>query len=150
MPSTMPPHNHCGCFVTGGGYTFLRDGTRVSFGFNASEDTRGTTGAKGHLNFVVHGAIAGRLHLNVKDITAVDCDDVMVDSKTGKLVGTVVISASLQNGGSCTFTVVDNGEPGSIDHAKLSVNGSVVFDNILGGSSAAGGGNIQIHQIDCD
>ena len=144
-PTPPPSHDEdCGCKVTGGGFTFLPDGTKVTFGFNAQHDKFG--GAKGNVNVVVH--TKKPLHLDAKDITDVVCD-VDPGSVEPKLTGTVTVTGTLKTGEAFTLVTVDNGEPGVLDEIRLTVAGTVVFDGELGGEGH-GGGNIQLHKTKCE
>jgi hypothetical protein len=143
---TPPVEEDCGCKVTGGGFTFLSDGTRVSYGFNAQHDKFG--GAKGNVNIVVHAK--KNLHFQSADITDVDCQ-LDPGSVHPRLTGTVVVTGTLKGGGTFTWTVTDTGEPGVLDSVKFVANGEVLFhDDTAGNDGGPGGGNIQIHKEKCD
>jgi hypothetical protein len=142
---TPPVEEDCGCKVTGGGFTFLPDGSRVNFGFNAQHDKFGD--AKGNINVQVRGP--GGFHFKSATITDVDCD-IDPTSVAPKLTGTVTVTGTVDGTGETfTLVLVDDGEPGVLDDIKLSIGGAVVFDGELGGEGA-GGGNIQIHKEKCD
>jgi hypothetical protein len=144
-PSPTPtPEEDCGCKVTGGGFTFLEDHTRVSFGFNAQHDRAGH--AKGEVNMVVHSRPT--VHWHSETITDVICD---VDPGLvfPRLTGTVTVRGTLKTGQPFTLVLVDTGEPGVLDDISMSIEGTVVFHQDLGGDGH-GGGNIQLHREACD
>ncbi|MFN3432367.1 MAG: post-COAP-1 domain-containing protein, partial [Candidatus Sericytochromatia bacterium] len=143
-PTLPPVDEDCGCKVTGGGFTFLPDGTRVNFGFNAQHDKDG--GAKGNINVVVQSR--PNLHLQSETITHVTCD-IDPASVFPRLTGTATIEGTLKTGEAFVFVVTDVGEPGVLDTVKLTVAGSVIFNMDLAGDRS-GGGNIQLHKEKCD
>ena len=142
---TATPKEDC-CKVTGGGTTKLpKGGVDVSFGFNAQE---GRQGPKGHLNIVVHAK--PNVHYQSDVITDIDCR-LDPGSVHPRLTGTVIVTGILKTGQPFTWTVVDTGEPGVLDHVTFAVNGQVIFsDDLNANGKGPGGGNIQIHKDTCE
>ena len=63
----------------------------------------------------------------------------------------MIVTGILKTGQPFTWTVVDTGEPGVLDHVTFAVNGQVIFsDDLNANGKGPGGGNIQIHKDKCE
>lgn len=128
---SMPPMVDCGCDVTGGGFVF-RNGGRVTFGFVAHHTP--ALGPTGNIQVVDH-ASRTRFHGRVNAVTCVD--------------NTATFSGTLRGGGTFMAMVTDVGEPGTEDLFSFRTSTGFSVSGDLGGDGP-GGGNIQIHKLDCE
>ena len=136
-PGPGPEPRSCSDRVTGGGYITTASGKKANFGV-----TGGIRKGKprGHLTYIDHGA---GLKVKGTGVTAYE----EVDATTRFIAGTAKI-----NGVAGTYTVVvsDSGEPGknkdSFAIRLFDASGALVYS----ASGTLAGGNIQLHERDCD
>jgi hypothetical protein len=124
-------------FVTGGG-TVVHDGVKGNFGLNVKFLKSGQ--AQGSLLFIDH-----RLSGDVK-VKSNAMGTVSIVGKTAIVLGKTTVNGVGNH--SFRVTVVDNGEPGSLDTFALRVTspGNVVVPGLDFGPVTLSGGNVQVPQ----